>query len=476
MKLEPLAPEAMQEIHAASSHILAETGVYFGSKKALDILAAAGGQVDFDRNRVRIPETLLDHALQTTSNHYRLWNRGGQKQMDLRDGQVRGHNVGGCIRVFDLQQGQARDATRHDLEQLTTLIDALENIHVCRPVVYPTEFPTMLRDIHTAATMLQHTDKPYGITAYSPENLSYILELTSALAGSLENLQARPFIWGSVCPDSPLSYSESTTEILIRYAELGLPVAIAPCPICGGTSPVTLAGTVVQLNAEFLAGLVLVQLIHPGIDAKYTARPIPMNLRTGTATFGAIEMGMMSAMIVQLAKRYRVCSDVYGLGTRSARPDAQSGYEKAMNGLLVALAGADLVAAAGLLEDALTSSAEQLVIDDEIMGMIFRAVRGVELNADTLAVEPIMRAGPGGSFLTDPHTLRFMRTEHLQPILGQRADATKWQAHRHETVVDAARDRARALLRIHQPPPLPRETVAEIHRILDQAARSLDTI
>ena len=476
MKLEPLAPEELQEIHNASSHILAKTGVCFGSKKALEIFAAVGGQVDFDRNRVRIPEVLLDQALQTTTNHYRLWNRDGDKQMDLQDGQIRGHNVGGCVRIFDVQEGRARNATKHDLAQLTTLIDALDNIHVCRPVVYPAEFPPMLRDIYTAATILQYTDKPYGVTAYSPENLSYILELTGAIAGDLESLPAKPFIWGSVCPDSPLSFSESTTDILIRYAELGLPVAIAPCPICGATSPITLAGSLVQLNAEFLAGLVLVQLIQPGIDVKYTARPMPMDMRTGTATFGAIEMGMMSAVIVQLAKRYRVCSDVYGLGTRSRRLDAQSAYEKALNGLLVALAGADLVAAAGLLEEALMSSAEQLVIDDEILGMIFRAVRGIEVSADTLAVEPIMKASPGGSFMTNPHTLRFMRTEYFEPMLGHRADSTTWQAPGRGTVVDAAGDRAAALLKSHQPSPLPRETVAEVHRILDHAARNLDTV
>jgi trimethylamine--corrinoid protein Co-methyltransferase len=473
MKLEPLAPDQVQQIHAASCQVLVETGVRFGSRAALEILASAGAVVDLERNCARMPEALLDRSLNTTSDHFWLWNRDGDKEMDLRDGKIRGHNVGGCVRVFDLEQGQARDATQRDLEHLTALIDCLENIHVCRPVVYPTEFPTKLRDVHTAATMLLHTDKPYGVSAYSPQSLSYILELTSAIAGDLERLSAKPFIWGSVCPDSPLSYSESTTDILIRYAQLGLPVAIAPCPISGSTSPVTLAGSLVQLNAEFLAALVLVQVVHPGIDVKYTARPIPMDMKTGKASFGAIEMGMMSTVIVQLAKRYRVCSDVYGLGTSSGTPGVRSAYEKAFSGLLVALAGADLVAAAGMLEDALTSSAEQLALDDEILGMIFRAVRGIELNTDTLAVEAIMSAGAGGSYLTDPHTLRFMRTEHFQSGLGQYARLGDCQGLEQGGAVEAAREKARTLLESHKAQPLPGDTVAEVHRILDQAARDL---
>lgn len=417
MRLQVLSEQQVEDIHSTSVRILCEVGVCFGSRKALDILGSAGGRVDVDQKRVRIPEGLVERALQTTSGHFRLWDRGRNEFIDLQDGQIRGHNVGGCVRIFDAARDLLREATQDDLEQLAELMDGLENIHVCRPVVYPAECPSSVRDIYTTAIMLQHTGKPYGVTSYSLKNLAYILDLLNVIAGGLAELQAKPFVWGSVCPDSPLFYTENTADILIEYAELGIPVAIAPCPICGGTGPVTLAGSLAQLNAEFLAGLVLVQVVRPGIDVKYTARPMPMDMRTGTATFGAIETGLMSAAIVQLAKRYRVCSDVYGLGTRSKALDEQTAYEKALNGLLVGLAGADLIAAAGLLEDALTSSAEQLVIDNEILGMIFRAVQGITITADTLAFEIISAIGPGGSFLTEPHTLAYMRKEYFQPRL-----------------------------------------------------------
>jgi trimethylamine--corrinoid protein Co-methyltransferase len=472
MRLEPLLPEEIEKIDAATRRVLAEVGVYLGSRKALDILAEAGAEVDFEQKRVRIPGRLLDRALQSTPGHFRLWNRNGDRAIDLQDGQVRGHNVGGCVRIYDYEQGQVREASQHDLEELTTLIDALENIHVCRPVVYPQEFPSQLRDIYTAATMLQYTDKPYGVSAYSPGNLQCILQLASVVAGGLENLKAKPFIWGSVTPDSPLSYSESTADILIQYAEIGLPLAISGGEVSGGTSPITLAGTLVQQNAEFLAGLVLAQVIHPGLDMKYTTRPLPMDLRTGTVAFGAVEMGMMSSVIVQLAKRYRVCSDVYGLGTSAKSLDEQAAFEKAMNGLLVALAGANLVAAAGMLEDALTSSAEQLVIDDEILGLLFRAVRGIELTPETLGVEAILRVGPGGNFLTDPHTRTHMRREYFQPWLCYRAGSSVWGAAGYRTIVEAARDRAQSILKSHQPPLLKKDSVEEIHRILNQAVHS----
>jgi trimethylamine--corrinoid protein Co-methyltransferase len=473
MKFEMISPAEVEQIHAASVEILAKVGVRFGGRKALEVFAAAGAKVDFDQERVWIPESLVEKGLGETTGRFCLWNRSGSQSIDLQDGKVRGHNVGGCVRIYDYQKNALRAATRSDLEKITVLIDALENIHVARPVVYPEDFPSHMWDIYTAATILRFTEKPYGVTAYSLDNLRYILEITSVIAESQADLIAKPFIWGSVCPDSPLNYSESTANILVRYAEIGLPIAIAPCPICAASSPLTLAGTVAQLNAEFLAGLTLVQLIRPGSDTKYTARPMIMNMRTGKASFGNVEVGMMSAMLVQLAKRYRVCSDSYGLGTRSRVLDQQAGYEKALGGVLVALAGADLIAAAGLVEDALASSAEQLVIDNEILGMIFRAVRGVEVNADTLGVSAVEEVGPGGSFLGSEHTRVYLRKEYFMPKL---VDQPTRESDQAKSVLDSANALANKLIQTHPAPDLQVEAVREIQQIVEAATRNLHPV
>jgi trimethylamine--corrinoid protein Co-methyltransferase len=471
MRFQILSDEEIETIHAASAWVLAERGLRFLNHKALQVFAEAGASVNFEQQLVRIPGALLEQALAAASGHFRLWDRDGMTEIDLQDGRTRGHNVGGCVRVFDALSNRPRPASRPDLEQMVILLDALEHIDVCRPIVYPAEFPQSMWDIFTAATMMQFTTKPYGFSAYSPANLEIILDLCSVIAGSRTQLVERPFVWGSICPESPLSYSNNTTEILIRYAELGLPLAIAPCPVSGGTSPVTLAGTLVQINAEFLAGFVLAQILHRGIDVKYTGRPLPMNLRTGNATFGSVEIGLMSAALVQLARRYRVCSDVYGLGTRSRRLDEQAAFEKALSGLIVGLAGADLVAAAGLLDDALTSSPEQLVIDDELLGMILRSGRGITVNPATLALEAIQRVGPGGNYLTDEHTLQFLRQEHYLPRLVYQRNHSP-EAHDEGSLLEAAQARARAILQSHAPPLPDAAARAEIESILNQARQS----
>lgn len=473
MKLEALTLEDVEKIDSATRFLLDQIGLGVGSEKALQIFASAGARVDFDQKRVCIPSELLDNALSTLPGSFTLCTRDGTQEMDLQDGQIRGHNVGGCVQILDFETLAPRPATRRDLEEATILIDALENIHVCRPVVYPEEFPSSVRDIHVAATMLQFTTKPYGFSAYSLENLAYIIEIAGLVSGSLEAFLDKPFLWGSVCPVSPLYYNQSTTEILMRYAEYGMPVAVAPCPTSGGTGPVTLAGTLVQQNAEFLFGLVLVQIINPGTPVKYTTRPIVLDMRTASSAFGAIEMGMMSAAIVELANHYGVCSDVYGLATSAKTLDEQTAFEKALNGVMPALAGANLVASVGMLEDALTSSIEQLVIDDEILGIILHAARGITVSEETLALEAIARVGPQGDFLTDEHTARHFRQECHYPELSFRTGSASWRKGGYQTILDAARDRASTLINEHQPERLDAKVVDAIEQVLLEADETL---
>ncbi len=468
MKFELLSENELERIEKDSRKVLSSVGVRIKNEKALQTFHKAGAKVDFEKQMVWIPESLIDFALSKVSHQFVVWNRSGNEKYDLNNGKTYGHNVGGCVRIYDFKLGESRDATEQDLIQATGLIDALENIHVCRPVVYPQEFPSDTRDIFTAACMLQYTEKPYGVSAYSIQNLDFILKLGSLVTGSLDSFLKKPFMWGSVCPASPLNYSESTTAILMKYAEIGMPVAIAPCPVAGGTSPVSLAGTLVQQNAEFLVGLVLVQVINPGCQVKYTTRPIPMDMSTGTATFGSVEMGMMSTVIVQLARKYGICSDVYGLGTSTYAFDPQNGFEKSLNGLLPVLAGANLIAAAGLMEDALTSSYEQLVIDNTILGSIFRIKQGITISDESNAVDIIQKVGPGGNFLLEDHTRLNARKELFTPKLCYRSGNQRYKENGFRSITDAAHQQVEEVLQKGTRRVINDKTAEEIEKLLHE--------
>lgn len=465
MLFEMMSPQEILRLDNLACKVLQEVGVTVLSDEARKIFREIGADVNESTKVVKIPAALIQDAKNKTCGSFVLWNRDGENPIDLMDGKTRGHNVGGCIHIYDNEAHTVRDATKKDLENLTILIDALDSIDVVRPVVYPSEFPVQKRDIYTAATIMEYTRKPYGISSYSLENQKLVIAMASAVAGGFEKLVEKPFIWGSITPISPLKYSQSTTDILIGWAKAGLPLAICPCPIAGGSSPVTLAGTLMQSHAEFLAGFVLVQAIHPGIPVKYTTRPIPMDMRNGLSNFGAVELGMMSAAIVQLSKLYNVCSDVYGLATSSVRLDERAGYEKALNGLLPAIAGANLVASGGMLENALTASAEQLVIDNDIFALLGRVTRGITADDEALAYEQICEVFPEGDYLASEHTVAHMRNEMLTTHLS---GVTSSLNGTNTTITETAQEAVKQILREHKAPVLEPERLKRMRDILEK--------
>ena len=233
----------------------------------------------------------------------------------------------------------------------------------------------------------------------------------------------------------------------------------------------TLAGTLLQQNVEFLICDVIIQLVNPGNPMIYCPRSMSVDMRTGIAA-GEIEYGLMSAAAVQLAERYKMPSDVYGLAADSKVLDEQTAFEKAMVGLLPALAGANFLSGAGEIEMGVTASAEQLVIDDEMLGMIFRAVRGIEVNPETLAAELISRTGPGGHFLSAEHTRKYYSLEHHVLDLCDRTARADWQKAGSKDIVRRAHERAIRRLQDHSVESLDRDVEQEVQKILTQATRS----
>jgi trimethylamine--corrinoid protein Co-methyltransferase len=339
-------------------------------------------------------------------------------------------------------------------------------------IVYPSDVSERLRDIYAVEAIIRNTGKNVDATPYDDTSYKYVIQLVEALVGE-EQLKKNPTITCSASPTSPLQFSSEVTKVLKRATEHRLPIAILPCPLAGATSPVTLAGTLVQQNAEMLAGLVIVQLLNPGNPFMYSPRCIPLDMSTGQACDG-IEAALMSAGCVQLAKYYGFPSDVYGLDTDSKTLDEQLAFEKALGGLLPAMAGAHMLSGAGCVESGITVSYEQLVIDDEIFGMIFRAVRGIDVNEEKLASEVIMKVAlESSNFLQQQHTLKHFRSEYYFPKLCDRSPRSRWQKMGAKNVVDAARERVKKILEEHEPPSLDTDIKKNLNGILKIATKTL---
>jgi trimethylamine--corrinoid protein Co-methyltransferase len=236
--------------------------------------------------------------------------------------------------------------------------------------------------------------------------------------------------------------------------------------MAGSTSPITMAGTLAQIHAEQLAGITICQLTNPGAPLLYGGIPGMANLRTMGYLGGAVECGMMNAAIHQLAHYIKVPNYNSSGLTDSKISDAQAGWEKAMTTLLAAMGGSNYIHhAAGMLESMIAVAYEQYVIDDEIIGMSCRVLKGIDVDPEHLALEVIASVGPGGNFMTSPHTLEHMRDEYFNGNgVADRKSRQKWEKEGSSDARDRARKKAKEILATHQPEMIPPEIDAQIRK------------
>ncbi len=472
MWLKFLNREEIEMIHRASLDVLEEAGVSIQDPDFLRFLETAGAVVDYDKKTARMPPALINDCMKKAPKQVTFYARDPKHVVRFDQGRIYAHPTGGAANVLDLDSGKARPATRKDVEDLTRIVDALPNIHTQVMIVYPNDVPERLRDIYAVDAVLRNTGKNFDATPYNDVSFGFIIEMIKAVQGE-EQFAKEPIITASTSPTSPLQFSAEVTKMTTRATKYNLPIAVLPCPLAGATSPVTLSGTLVQQNAEMLSGITMVQLLNPGNPVQYSPRCIPLDMLTGQACYG-IEATMMNVGCVQLAQYYGLPCDVYGLDTDSKIPDEQAGIERAMGGLLPALAGANSLSGAGCIEGGITASYEQLIIDDEIFGMIFRAASGIDVNEEKLATDVIVKvAKESSNFLEQKHTLKHFQSEYFRPRLANKDARARWERMGSKSMVEVAREKVKKILTEHQPLQLDEDLKKKVEEILKTATKTL---
>jgi trimethylamine--corrinoid protein Co-methyltransferase len=305
---------------------------------------------------------------------------------------------------------------------------------------------------------------------YTIDGVKQVIRMAETVAGSAERLRQRPLISMIACSISPLKMDGTYGDLLVPIAKSGIPVACPAEPLCGATSPVTLAGNLTIQTVDSLMGVMLAQIINPGAPVILGSVATNTDLTDLKYLAGSVEMGLLNAAGAQMAQFYKLPFYATGGMTDSKVLDAQSGYESAITGLLCALAGANFIHdAAGLMEFAMTVCYEKYVIDNDILGMVMRAVEGIKVNDDTLAFDLIKQVGPGGNFVAAKHTRRFMRSEHYQPSLSDRDSRDEWEAKGGKTTWERASQRVEEIIANHDyslPAPVRQQVLSEITGIV----------
>ncbi len=464
----PLSEEEVKRIHHASLKILEKVGITSYNRQVLDVFSQAGAKVDFNQGRVKIPSSLIEEVLPRAPSRVTLCGRKEENDLILEDKRVYFGTGGAALKVLDLETGEARKAVLQDIRDIARLVDALDNIHFfIRPVVAQ-DVPEEALDVNKYYAALTNTSKHVMGSAYSLESAAQVIRMAEEISGGSEKLRQRPIIsfifsWMK----SPLSLDDYTTSVLIKVAQEKIPLALSSAPMAGSTSPVTLAGALAQVNAEQISGVLLTQLISPGTPVLYGAIPTIADMHTIDFLDGAVELGIMGAACAQMAQYYELPFYSWANLTDSKIPDIQAGYEKALTAFLVGLSGANYIHnAAGMLESTTTVAYEQYVIDNEIIGMVTRALQGIKVNSETLALEVIEKVGPGGNFLAEEHTIKHMRSEFFFPQVADRSKREKWLSEGGKDAREKAKQIAKHILATHKPLPIPREVEERIKRCI----------
>ncbi|MGD8489474.1 MAG: trimethylamine methyltransferase family protein [Anaerolineae bacterium] len=469
----------IEKLVAATLECLERTGLHILNAEARELLATAGARVD--GIRVRFPPSLIEDAIATAPRDFRLWGRPGTPAEDqfLQVGYPRPEEEARsrvyfgpgptCPYFVDPESGLRRRTRRGDPGLTALVCDALDNIDYVMSLGLIDDVTPLLAPVYEFAEMVAHTSKPVLPWAYSVENVTDIYHIALAVAGSREVLRERPFLALFTTFHSPLTQTNEDLANAFCALDHDIPVIMLGGATAGTSGPVTGAGSLVVGLAGALGGLAILQLKAPGVPVCLGNVPEAMDLLTCVPAYGSPEMSLYSAAVSDVMRHL----DLPFMGTAGASEaktlDLQAAIESTFQVLLSGLSGATLVHDVGFLDCANIGSLESLVMNDEIIAMARRVMRGIDISDETLMLDLIDRVGPGGEFISSDETARLCRTEIWHPKLLDRQSWFLWEEKGQQTMHHRIQARLRKILALHKPPPLPGSVQDRIDEILTAA-------
>ena len=472
VSMKMVSENQLDDIYDAALTVLEKTGFKMTHTRAVALCKAAGCKIEDDR--VRVPRQVVEQCLRLAPKGFMVYDRLGNPALDLSGRNSYYGCSTGSPQTLDAATGEIRAATFRDLEIGALVCDALPNIDWVMPFGTTQDTPKHASFLYDFEACVSNTSLPVMFLSEGAEDTLFIQQMAAACVGGKEKLREKPFLMAYPEPITPLFFPDEVVARAFLAADWGIPQCQGTTQIIGATSPVTLAGAIVLWLAEALMNITVLQLYLPGSKVFLSGNFGLFDMATTVSAIASPEVCMCLAVEAQMGQRLGLPTWGLAGASDSMMLDGQAGAESAFSILAQGLAGLNLIHDVGYLGAGMVCSPEMLVMGDEICGMTRHFLRGIDVNADTLAIEAIDQIGPGGNFLQSRHTFTHFKNETWFPKLMERNYYDNWVAKGKPSTQDRVREKLASIVDTHQPIPLGNHERSELESLRQEGEEVLN--
>jgi len=470
--LKLLDNNLIERIISEATQVLCTLGVEIHNEGILALLSDHGARVDHKRHHVTFTDDIIEKALGTAPGSFRLYDVNGARTHDFSDYNVYFTPGSAALHVLDYSTNKIRQPSTLDYVNYVKVVSRLEHIASQSTALIPGDVHEKISDSYRLFLSFLYGEKPVVTGTFTIESFEVMKDLQLAIRGSEEGLKAKPLTIFSCCPTSPLKWSAVTSQNVVDCAKYSIPVEFISMPLSGFIAPVTLTGTLVQHTAETLSGIVISQLTNPGAPLLYGGSPAIFDVRYETTPMGAVETMMVDCAYNEIGKYLGLPTQAYISLSDAKQLDTQAGIESGIGAALAALSGINNVSGPGMLDFESCHSLEKLVVDNEICGMVYRLIEGIEPKEDFPALPIFQELLREQHLLISEHSRRYLKEEfHLPGSVIDRASRPRWEAEGALTLNERAHRQVEALLEAYEPSSLPSEIETELIQLMEREAR-----
>lgn len=415
-----LSEDEVYKIHMNVMEVLWQVGILVEEEQSLKLLEQNGAKVDYNLQRAYLPAELVQYALRSKSHSYAFYDVYGKKAFQF-GGKESTYATAGYATTYIDKDGAEHAGTYEAALRHAKLMEVMDEVGVQQPAIQPCDMPEELQDLYMYKASLVGTKKPIHSVANSEKNAEAIIRMNAEMVGGIDTLINKPRLMFNLCTFSPLGIRKDGCEVIRMASKYNVPCIFSTGTMAGATAPVTLAGSVVQSFAEVIGHVVLSQCYKPGMRVGLLHASRIFDMKFASCTVATPEYPVIKMAAMQMARFYKIPTVGIGISADANECDAQYGWETFMNGFIARQAGMNIINGLGTFAQLNGYSFERTVIDGEIVRVIERICRGMEVNDFSLAFDIIEEEGVKAEYLFNPHTTGNFKREFMIPILSDRA-------------------------------------------------------